>query len=123
MGGALLPFVILLFFAWGFSTCLVDLVAPALKSLFKLSNLETALTQTCFFGAYFLMSLPSSALVSRLGYLRSVVVGLVVMMIGCLLFAPAANLGVYWGFLAALFILASTGTMKLRQSTCRPWPA
>ena len=110
-GGALLPFVILLFFAWGFSTCLVDLVAPALKSLFKLSNLETALTQTCFFGAYFLMSLPSSALVSRLGYLRSVVVGLVVMMIGCLLFAPAANLGVYWGFLAALFILASGITL------------
>jgi FHS family L-fucose permease-like MFS transporter len=110
-GSALLPFVILLFFAWGFSTCLVDLVAPALKSLFKLNNLETALTQTCFFGAYFLMSLPSSALVSRLGYLRSVVVGLVVMMIGCLLFAPAANLGVYWGFLAALFILASGITL------------
>ena len=92
-GGVLLPFVILLFFAWGFSTCLVDLVAPALKSLFKLNNFQTALTQTCFFGAYFLMSLPSSWVLSRLGYLRAVVVGLVVMMVGCLLFAPAANTG------------------------------
>lgn len=110
-GGALLPFVIMLFFAWGFSTCLVDLVAPALKSLFKLSNLETALTQTCFFGAYFLMSLPSSWLLSRVGYLRAVVIGLVVMMVGCLLFAPAANAGVYWGFLVALFILASGITL------------
>lgn len=110
-GGVLLPFVILLFFAWGFSTCLVDLVAPALKSLFKLNNFQTALTQTCFFGAYFLMSLPSSWLLSRLGYLRAVVVGLVVMMIGCLLFAPAANTGVYYGFLGALFILASGITL------------
>ena len=110
-GGALLPFVITLFFAWGFSTCLVDLVAPALKSLFKLNNLETALTQTCFFGAYFLMSLPSSWLLSRVGYLRAVVIGLLVMMAGCLLFAPAANAGVYWGFLVALFILASGITL------------
>ncbi|WP_297506263.1 sugar MFS transporter [uncultured Caulobacter sp.] len=110
-GGVLLPFVILLFFAWGFSTCLVDLVAPALKSLFKLNNFQTALTQTCFFGAYFLMSLPASWVLSRLGYLRAVVVGLVVMMIGCLLFAPAANTGVYYGFLGALFILASGITL------------
>ncbi|ENZ81951.1 MULTISPECIES: sugar MFS transporter [Caulobacter] len=110
-GGVLLPFVILLFFAWGFSTCLVDLVAPALKSLFKLNNFQTALTQTCFFGAYFLMSLPSSWVLSRLGYLRAVVVGLVVMMVGCLLFAPAANTGVYYGFLGALFILASGITL------------
>jgi FHS family L-fucose permease-like MFS transporter len=35
------------------------------------------------------------------------VVGLVVMAIGCLLFSPAASAGVYWGFLAALFIMAA----------------
>ncbi|EJL38059.1 glucose/galactose transporter [Caulobacter sp. AP07] len=105
--GALLPFVILLFFAWGFSTCLVDLVAPALKSLFSLTNFEAGLTQFAFFIGYAVVSLPASALLAKLGYLRTVVVGLLVMMVGCLLFAPAANAGVYWGFLGALFVLAS----------------
>jgi FHS family L-fucose permease-like MFS transporter len=36
-----------------------------------------------------------------------VVVGLLVMTAGCLLFAPAASAGVFWGFLGALFVLAS----------------
>ncbi|MBO9708524.1 MAG: sugar MFS transporter [Caulobacter sp.] len=106
-GGALLPFVILLFFAWGFSTCLVDLVAPALKSLFSLSNFEAGLTQFAFFIGYAVVSLPASAILAKLGYLRTVVVGLLIMMIGCLLFAPAANAGTYPGFLGALFVLAS----------------
>ncbi|WP_269714975.1 sugar MFS transporter [Caulobacter sp. NIBR2454] len=106
-GGFLLPWVIVLFFAWGFSTCLVDLIAPALKAVFTLTNFEAGLTQFAFFLGYFVISLPASALVSKLGYLRSIVVGLLVMMVGCLLFAPAANAGVFWGFLAALFILAS----------------
>ncbi|PVM87831.1 glucose/galactose MFS transporter [Caulobacter radicis] len=106
-GQALLPFVILLFFAWGFSTCLVDLVAPALKSLFSLSNFETGLTQFAFFIGYAVVSLPASFLLAKVGYLRTVVVGLLIMMVGCLMFAPAANAGVYEGFLAALFVLAS----------------
>jgi FHS family L-fucose permease-like MFS transporter len=105
--GALLPFVILLFFAWGFSTCLVDMVAPALKSLFALSNFEAGLTQFAFFIGYFVVSLPAGAILAKLGYMRTVVVGLLVMMVGCLLFAPAANAGLFGGFLAALFVLAS----------------
>jgi MFS transporter, FHS family, L-fucose permease len=106
-GGFLLPWVIVLFFAWGFSTCMVDLLAPALKAVFTLTNFEAGLTQFAFFLGYFVISLPASALLSKLGYLRSIVVGLLIMMVGCLLFAPAANAGVFWGFLAALFILAS----------------
>jgi FHS family L-fucose permease-like MFS transporter len=106
-GGALMPFVIVLFFAWGFSTCLVDLVAPALKALFALSNFQAGLTQFAFFIGYFVVSLPASALVAKIGYLRAVVVGLLVMTAGCLLFAPAASAGVFWGFLGALFVLAS----------------
>ncbi len=105
--GFLLPWVIVLFFAWGFSTCMVDLLAPALKAVFTLTNFEAGLTQFAFFLGYFVISLPASALLSKLGYLRSIVVGLLIMMVGCLLFAPAANAGVFWGFLAALFILAS----------------
>src|SRR4029077_2364187 len=63
------------------------------------------------FGAYFLVSLPAAWLHSRVGYLQGVAVGLLLMALGCLLFTPAANAGVYPGFLLALFILASGVTI------------
>ena len=103
----LIPFVIALFFAWGFATVLVDTLAPKLRGLFELSFFETALTQFAFFAAYFFFSLPAAALLSRIGYVGSVVVGLVMAAVGCLLFAPAAQSGLYWLFLVALFIQAA----------------
>jgi FHS family L-fucose permease-like MFS transporter len=90
---------------------LVDTIIPKLKATFALSYAEVMLTQFCFFGAYFLISLPAAWLHSRIGYLRGVAVGLLLMAFGCLLFTPAANAGVYPGFLLALFILASGVTI------------
>mgnify|MGYP000877328756 CR=1 FL=1 len=57
------------------------------------------------------MSLPSGALVSRLGYKASIVAGLVVAAVGALLFHPAARLPSYGLFLLALFVLASGITL------------
>jgi FHS family L-fucose permease-like MFS transporter len=96
-----------LFFAFGFCTVLVDTLIPKLKAMFQLSYAEVMLTQFCFFLAYFVISAPAGWLISRIGYLRGVTVGLLVMAGGCLLFTPAAWLGLYPGFLLALFILAS----------------
>lgn len=105
--GRLAPFVVVLFFAWGFATVLIDTLIPKLKALFALSYAEAMLTQFAFFLAYFVMSVPASILLSRIGYMRGIVVGLTVMTAGCLLFSPAAALGIYWGFLLALFIMAA----------------
>lgn len=105
--GWLVPFVVALFFAWGFATVMIDTLIPKLKGLFALNYAQAMLTQFAFFIAYFVVSIPAGALLSRIGYLRAIVVGLVVMAIGCLLFSPAASAGVYWGFLAALFIMAA----------------
>lgn len=105
--GAMVKFVITLFFVWGFSTVLVDTLIPKLKALFELSFAEVMLTQFSFFIAYFLVSVPAGQLIGRIGYMRGIVVGLVVMATGGLMFAPAASFGIYWGFLAALFVLAS----------------
>ena len=103
--------VMALFFAFGFCTVLVDTIIPKLKATFALSYAEVMLTQFCFFGAYFLVSLPAAWLHSRIGYLKGVAIGLLLMALGCLLFTPAADAGVYPGFLAALFILASGVTI------------
>ena len=112
-GGAarIIGLVMALFFAFGFCTVLVDTIIPKLKATFALSYAEVMLTQFCFFGAYFLVSLPAAWLHSRIGYLKGVAVGLLLMALGCLLFTPAANLGTYPGFLGALFILAAGVTI------------
>ncbi len=53
-----------LFFLWGFITVLNDLLIPRLKAVFDLSYTEAMLIQFCFFGAYFIMSLPAGYLVN-----------------------------------------------------------
>jgi FHS family L-fucose permease-like MFS transporter len=109
--GKIIGLVMALFFAFGFCTVLVDSIIPKLKATFALSYAEVMLTQFCFFGAYFLISLPAAWLLHRIGYLQGVAVGLLLMALGCLLFTPAADAGVYSGFLGALFILASGVTI------------
>ncbi|MEW5249509.1 sugar MFS transporter [Microbulbifer discodermiae] len=96
-----------LFFMWGFITCLNDILIPHLKGVFDLNYAQAMLVQFCFFGAYFLVSLPAGSLVSRIGYQRGIVVGLSVAVVGCLLFIPAERLQAYPLFLFALFVLAA----------------
>jgi FHS family L-fucose permease-like MFS transporter len=100
-------FVFALFFIFGGITSLNDVLIPKLKQLFELSYAEAMLVQSAFFVAYFLVSLPAAALVQRLGYMRTAVVGLLTMTAGCLLFIPASASGLFVTFLAALFVLAA----------------
>lgn len=102
----MVPLVVTLFFAWGFATVLVDTLIPKLKALFALNYAEVMLTQFCFFLAYFVVSLPAGALIARIGYVRGIVAGLLLMALGCVFFSPAAMLGLYPGFLLALFVMA-----------------
>ncbi|NMP16365.1 sugar MFS transporter [Thalassotalea sp. Y01] len=96
-----------LFFMWGFITCLNDILIPHLKGIFDLSYAQAMLVQFCFFGAYFIVSLPAGSLVKKVGFQRGIVTGLIIAAIGCLLFYPAASMHSYPVFLFALFVLAS----------------
>ncbi|MCL1090967.1 sugar MFS transporter [Shewanella profunda] len=96
-----------LFFMWGFITCLNDILIPHLKAVFSLNYTQAMLIQFCFFGAYFLVSIPAGNLVKKIGYQKGIVTGLVIASIGCALFYPAATLAIYGLFLGALFVLAS----------------
>lgn len=111
--------VMALFFMMGFITCLNDILIPYLKILFQLNYTEVMLINTCFFGAYFFMSIPSGKIIQRVGYKKSMIIGFIIAGIGCLLFYPAAGLKVYSLFLLALFILA-TG-ITLLQVTGNPY--
>jgi FHS family L-fucose permease-like MFS transporter len=104
---ALVALVVTLFFLWGFATVLVDTLVPKLKASFSLGYAEVMLTQFSFFIAYLIVSLPAGALIARIGYIHGAIVGLVLMAVGCVLFAPAASLGMFVGFLLALFVMAA----------------
>lgn len=96
-----------LFFMWGFITSLNDILIPYLKSAFDLNYTQAMLIQFCFFGAYFLISIPAGKLVGKLGFQKGIVVGLAIAGAGCLMMYPAAISGIYVTFLLALFVLAS----------------
>src|SRR5271169_2446751 len=102
-----LAIVTTLFFMWGFLTCLNDILIPHLKSIFELSFARVMLVQFAFFSAYFLFSVPWSKFVNRVGYQRTMVIGLLTMAFGAFLFLPAASAASFPLFLTALIILGA----------------
>ncbi|MHA4866842.1 sugar MFS transporter [Duganella sp. PWIR1] len=101
-----LVIITLLFFMWGLLTSLNDVLIPHLKSIYTLTYVQAMLVQFCFFGAYFIVSLPAGMLIKKIGYQRGAVSGLVLAAAGCALFFPASTSG-YALFLLAFFVLAS----------------
>ena len=105
--GAAFASITTLFFAWGFITVTVDPLIASMKAIFELSYAEVMLTQFAFFMAYGIVSLPAAALVARLGYPRSIVMALAIMIAGCLCIPLATHLDTFAVVLAALFVVAS----------------
>jgi FHS family L-fucose permease-like MFS transporter len=100
-----------LFFIWGAVTAVNDVLIPAVKEIFTLTDTQGFLTQFAFFMAYFVMALPAASIVARMGPSRSIVLALCVMVVGCLLMPVATHVRVYTVVLVALFVIASGITM------------
>jgi len=101
-----LVIVTILFFMWGLITSLNDILIPHLKAIYTLTYVQAMLVQFCFFGAYFIVSLPAGMLIRRIGYQKGAVTGLLIAAVGCALFYPA-SFSSYGVFLFAFFVLAS----------------
>lgn len=114
-------FVTSLFFLWGFITVLVDSLIPRIRELFTLTYFQAGLVQFAFFGAYFVLSIPSGFLLSKIGYKKGIVLGLTTMAVGCLLFYPAASMREFSIFLIAYFVLA--GGITILQVAANPYVA
>jgi MFS transporter, FHS family, L-fucose permease len=97
----------MLFFMWGFLTCLNDILIPHLKAIFDLNYAQAMLVQFCFFSSYFIFAMPSGKLVEWRGYKGTMVIGLLVMAAGAFLFLPASTAASFGLFLSALVILAA----------------
>lgn len=95
-----------LFFLWAIGVNLNDILIQHLKKAFGLTDFQSSLIQSAFFGGYFLAALPAGWLMQRLGYKRGILIGLLVCATGTILFIPAASVRVYGFFLFALFLMA-----------------
>ena len=104
----LVPLILVtsLFFLWALGVNLNDILIPHLKKAFGLTDFQSSLIQSAFFGGYFLAALPAGWLMERVGYKRGILIGLVICASGALLFIPASYIRVYGFFLFALFVMA-----------------
>ncbi|KAB8153695.1 MFS transporter [Kordia sp. TARA_039_SRF] len=114
-------FLTTLFFLWGFITILVDSLVPRIKDVFEMSYGRTILVQSAFFIAFFVVSLPAGWLLTRVGYKKGIVIGLVIMAIGCLFFYPASEYRSFVVFMVGYFTLASGITVL--QVAANPYVA
>ena len=109
----------LLYFVFGFVTWLNSLLIPFLKTACQLPDSQAYWVTFAFYISYFVMSIPSSAILKRTGFARGMSLGLIVMAIGSILFLPAASSRNYLLFLVGLFI-QGTG-LALLQTAVNPY--
>lgn len=95
------------FFILGGVTNINDLLVGKFKPMFQLSHAEANLVQMAFFIAYALVSIPAGIVMSKLGYIRTFVLGFLMVAAAALLFVPASASASYGGFLAALFFIGA----------------
>jgi FHS family L-fucose permease-like MFS transporter len=92
---------------WGFITVINNTLLPHLRSVFELNYTQTTLIESVWFIAYFVASIPSAKLIERVGYQKSLVIGLLVMAAGSLGMMLAASLPSYGVTLAMLQVAAN----------------
>lgn len=118
---SLLPMIIIgtLFFMFGFVTWLNGSLIPFLQIACELDHLEAYLVTLAFYISYTVLALPMSLVLKQTGYKNGMVLGLFIMVIGALLFIPAAMLRTYSLFLLALFVLGAG--LTLLQTASNPY--
>ena len=110
-----------LFFIWGFITVINGTLLPHLRNVFDLNYTQTTLIEFVWFIAYGVASWPSAKLIERIGYQKSMVIGLIIMAVGALGMIPAARVPSYEITLLSLFVIASGIT--LLQVAANPYVA
>lgn len=105
----LFPLILItsLFFLWGIAHKFNPILIPHLKKACQLNDFQSSLIDSAFFIAYFLVAIPASRIMRKIGYKGGIIIGLLLFATGAFLFYPAAALRSYGFFLFALFVIAS----------------
>jgi len=116
-----LPFCLVttLFALWGFANDVTNPLVRAFKEIFLISNQQSSLVQTAFYGGYATMAIPAAIFIRRYSYKAGILVGLGLYACGALLFIPASLLMNFWVFLIALYVL--TFGLAFLETTANPY--
>lgn len=119
----LLPFVLItsLFFMWGFARAILDVLNKHFQEALDISRMHSTLIQASTYVAYALMALPAGILITRYGYRRGVVMGLILFGLGALAFIPGDSMGSFSVFLAALFVIGCG--LAVLETAANPYAA
>jgi len=109
----------LFFFIFGFVTWLNGILIPFLRTACELNDFQAYFVTFAFYISYFVMALPSSAVLKKTGFKNGMSLGLWVMAVGSLVFIPAALVRSYPLFLSGLFVMG-TG-LALLQTASNPY--
>jgi FHS family L-fucose permease-like MFS transporter len=117
----LIPILIIagVFFVFGFITWINGALIPFMKTISELTSAQSYLVASAFYISYVVMALPSSYILTKIGYRNGMALGMIVMGIGALVFIPAAEARTYWLFLTGIFIQGMG--MTLLQTAATPY--
>lgn len=96
-----------LFFMWGLSYGLLDVLNKHFQETLSITRARSAWLQAAYFGAYFLLAMPAAAVISRKGYKFAILCGLCLFAAGALLVIPSTLIPSFTFFLGAMFVIAS----------------
>lgn len=108
-----------LFFIFGFVSWINAILIPYFKIACELTNFQSYLVAFAFYISYFVMSVPSSFLLKRLGFKKGMMIGFWIMAVGAFIFVPAAFTRTYEIFLLGLFTLGSG--LAVLQTAANPY--
>ena len=117
----LLPFALVtsLFALWGFANDITNPLVRAFKEIFLISNAQSSLVQTAFYGGYATMAIPAALVIRKFSFKTGIMVGLSLYAIGALLFIPASLSMQFPLFLLALYVL--TFGLAFLETSANPY--
>ncbi len=109
----------LLFFIFGFVSWVNAILIPYFKIACELTNFQSYLVTFAFYISYFIMSVPSSFLLTRVGFKKGMMIGFWAMAVGAFIFVPAALTRTYEVFLFGLFTIGAG--LAVLQTAANPY--
>ena len=109
----------LMFFIFGFVSWANSILIPYFKIACELTNFQAYLVTFAFYISYFLISVPASFLLKKVGFKKGMMYGFWVMAIGAFVFIPAAYGRTYYVFLIGLFTLGAG--LAILQTAANPY--
>ncbi|MEP6514431.1 MAG: MFS transporter [Parafilimonas sp.] len=119
--------LVTVFFFWGFIAASNGIFIPFCKKYFQLSQFQSQLIDTAFYGAYYIGSyllflstaLSKIDILNKIGYRKGIIAGLCISIAGALIMIPAVNSGNFFFILGSFFVIALG--FSLQQTAAQPF--